>query len=146
MLLVLLMLLWWRVRVATAAAAAAIWCWRPLRVELAVRRRVVRSSSFRRRRRRVGRAVGHGLLDWAGTALLLPLGRVGLYPPGRWASGDFVPADDFGDFGVLLRAEPVCGSVGELLEDFFASQLPGGIEQPLVVEDVDEVIGNLGDC
>ena len=127
----LLLLLWWRVRVATAAAA--IWCWRPLRVELAVRRRVVRSSSFRRRCRGVGWAVGHGLLNWAGTALLLPLGRVGLYPPGRWASGDFVPADDFGDFGVLLRAEPVCGSVRELFEDFFAGQLAGGVEQSLVV-------------
>jgi hypothetical protein len=44
-----------------------------------------------------------------------------------------VPADDFGDFGILLRAEPVCGSVRELLEDFFAGQLPGRVEQPLVV-------------
>jgi hypothetical protein len=54
-----------------------------------------------------------------------------------------VPADDLGDFGVLARAKPDCGSVRELLEDFLGGEIPVGVEETLVVQDVDEIIGDL---
>lgn len=83
------------------------------------------------------------LLHGSDAALLLPLGRVGLYPPGWRTAGVLVSADYFSDFGELAWAEPGSRSVGELFEDFFGGQIAVRVKEALVVEDVDKVIGHL---
>jgi len=56
-----------------------------------------------------------------------------------------VSADDLGDFGVLARAKPDCSSVRELLEDFLGGEIPVGVEEALIVQDVDQIVRDLDD-
>ncbi len=77
---------------------------------------------------------GHrGLLDGPDAAFLLPLRRVGFDPSCGRARGDFMSADNLGDFDVLARAERGCGSVRELLEDLLGGEVSAAIKQLLVV-------------